>query len=651
MAEKNNYPDIIFIGQPNCGKSTLFNALAGFKAEVSNFPGTTVEHSHSRVNVSGRIVNIIDLPGTYSLNPSDEAEKVALRHLFIERPSLIINVVDASILGRSLEMTLELIELEYPMIVALNMFDLAGKKGIEIEVEKLQEKLGVPVIPTIAPRGKGLKELMDKALECLGTCRRARTLEWSRDVEKAITKVEKELPEDFPVVANKRFTAIKAIEMEKLFFNRMLDVIDPGLNQAVQSSRKELEKGHNVPAYEVIAAERHHLAMKIFEQSSRVRRGVRRSPLEKIDDVIMHPFWGYFILLAVFVSFFFIIFKVAGPLEEWLLEPVQNLRGTLAHIFGGGLLFWAMDGLLQGVGGGVAIVLPYFIPLLFLMAFLEDIGYLSRVGFLMDTFMHKIGLHGKSVSPFILGFGCNVPAVVATRILESRRDRIVTALLIPFIPCSARTVIILALVAFYLGPFWALGFYFINLLLVGVMGRMLSFFFRTPSPGLILEIPSLKLPSLKNIYHKTLFQLRSFVRFAWPILIAGSMVLALMQYAGADRVVNWILSPLVKDLLGLPQELGVTLIFGFLRKELSLIMMLQALGVPYQNLMTVISHQQLLVFTVFVSFFIPCLSTVAIIWKEVGRKWALISMGLNTGTAVLLSLIIRAVMSLWYPGG
>ncbi len=641
---KNNYPDIIFIGQPNCGKSTLFNAVAGFKAETSNFPGTTVEHSHSRVNVGGRILNIIDLPGTYSLNPSDEAEKVALRHLFIERPNLIINVVDASILGRSMEMTLELIELEYPMIVALNMCDLAKKKGIEIDIKKLQEKLGVPVIPTVAPRGRGLKELMDKAIECLDICQRAKGLEWSKDVESAIRKVEKVIPEKFPVVANKRFTAIKAIEMEKVSFNRMLETIDSKFSKVVQTSRKELEDWHNAPAYEVIAAERHHLTMKIFEESARIRRGSRRSTLDKVDDVIMHPFWGYVILLAVFISFFFIIFNIASPLEELLLDPIQNLRATAGNIFGDGLAFWLADGLLQGVGGGVAIVLPYFIPLLFLMGLLEDVGYLSRVGFLMDTFMHKIGLHGKSISPFILGFGCNVPAVVATRILESKRDRIITGLLIPFIPCSARTTIILALVAFYLGPFWALGFYFANFLLLGVIGRIISLFFKSPSPGLILEIPSLKFPSFKNIYYKTVFQLKSFVRFAWPILIAGSIFLGLMQFAGADRIVNVILSPLVKDLLGLPQELGVTLIFGFLRKELSLIMMLQALGTNYQSLMTVISQQQLLVFTVFVSFFVPCLSTVAIIWREIGRKWALISMALNTSAAVLLSIVIRLVM-------
>ena len=264
----------------------------------------------------------------------------------------------------------------------------------------------------------------------------------------------------------------------------------------------------------------------------------------------------------------------------------------------------------------------------------------------MDTFMHWIGLHGKSVSPFILGFGCNVPAVVSTRILESRRDRIITSLLIPFIPCSARTTIILALVAFYLGPFWALGFYLFNILLLGVLGRVITLFFKTPSPGLILEIPSLKMPSLKNMMRNTYFQLKSFLKFAWPILIAGSVVLGLIQYFNFDKFINLVLSPLVEKGLGLPQELGVTLVFGFLRKELSLIMMLQALGVSYKDLMTIISREQLIVFTVFISFFIPCVSTVAILWKEVGKRVAFLSMGLNTGVAVVISLLVRLILAI-----
>lgn len=646
MTKENRFPDIVLIGQPNCGKSTLFNAIAGLKAQTSNFPGTTVKHTHSKVNVEGKVLNIIDLPGTYSLNPSDPAEKVVLTHLFLEKPDLIVNVVDASILGRSLELTLELIELEYPVVVALNMIDLAEKKGVEIDPKKLEKLLGVPVIPTVASHGRGIKELLDIALQCLEKGLSVSHIKWSRDVENKIEEMEDHLPVDFPIVGNKRFTAINMISSSKLFFDKMLKDINPALKMVLDRVRSELETMHNAPAYEVIAAERHHLAFKIFEESSRIKRGKRISMLDRVDDIIMHPFLGYLVLLAVFLGFFFVIFNIGSPLEELLLGPLDSFRAFLSLKLGAGVVFYLVDGLLQGIGGGVAIVLPYFIPLLFLMSFLEDVGYLARAGFLMDTFMHWIGLHGKSVSPFILGFGCNVPAVVSTRILESRRDRIITSLLIPFIPCSARTTIILALVAFYLGPFWALGFYLFNILLLGVLGRVITLFFKTPSPGLILEIPSLKMPSLKNMMRNTYFQLKSFLKFAWPILIAGSVVLGLIQYFNFDKFINLVLSPLVEKGLGLPQELGVTLVFGFLRKELSLIMMLQALGVSYQDLMTIISREQLIVFTVFISFFIPCLSTVAILWKEIGKRVAFISMGLNTGVAVVISLLVRLILAI-----
>lgn len=637
-------PSVVFIGQPNSGKSTLFNSLAGLKAETSNFPGTTVKHTHSRVAVEGRLLDIIDLPGTYSLCPSDPAEKTALSHLFSEKPDLIINVVDASILGRSLEFTLELVELGRPMVVALNMIDLAEQKGVTVDPAKLSARLGVPVVPVIAVRGRGTKELLDEAFRALERPPLPRSPAWSRDVEDRVEEMARLLPRDFPLVAGRRFTAVKMIEAEHLFCDTMLGELDPELKTNVERVRREIEAARSMPAYEVVAAERHHLALKIAEESSRVERGKGVTWDKRIDAVIMHPFYGYVILVGVFMAFFFVIFKVGNPLEGLLLKPFAALSLTLEARLGSNVLFHLVDGLVQGIGGGIAIVLPYFIPLLLLMAFLEDLGYLARAGFLLDSFMHKIGLHGKSVSPFILGFGCNVPAIVATRILESRRDRVITSLLIPFIPCSARTTIILALVAFALGPWAALAFYAANILLVAVLGRVLSSFTKAPSPGLILEIPSLKLPSVDGVLKKTFFQLRSFVAFAWPILIAGSVFLGLLQAVHADRLINTVLAPLVSGALGLPRELGVTLIFGFLRKELSLIMMLQALGTGYGDLLSVITRQQLLVFTVFVSFFIPCLSTFAILWREVGKKVAFLSVGLSVSVAVLLSWLIRIIL-------
>ncbi|MDD8026619.1 MAG: ferrous iron transport protein B [Acidobacteriota bacterium] len=636
-------PVIVFLGQPNCGKSTLFNAIAGPKAQTSNFPGTTVQHTHSQVLVRGRVLSIIDLPGTYSLSPSDPAERTALTHLFGEPPDLVVNVVDASILGRSLELTLELLEMGLPMIVALNMSDLAARKGITVDPEALSRRLGCPVITTIALQGKGIGELIDAAVACLDAPCRGVAPRWSADVEAVIEGVVRRLPAEFPCLGNSRFTAIRMLESGGLFCSEFLTELEPGLAADLKAARASLEKTRGRPAYEVISGERHHLAQKIFEESARVRR-VKRPLSDRLDDVLLHRWLGYPVLAAVLLAFFLIIFKIGSPLEALLLKPFLGLRGLLESRLDSRLLFHLAEGLLQGIGGGIAIVLPYYIPLLALMALLEDVGYLARAGFLLDAFMHRIGLHGKSVAPFILGFGCNVPAIVSTRILESRRDRVLTSLLIPFIPCSARTTIILALVAFFLGPWWALGFYAANILLIAALGRLLSLFNKDESPGLLLEIPSLKAPSLKNVGLKVFLQLKAFVRFAWPLLILGSLALGLVQSLHWDRAINAALAPLVVGLLGLPSALGVTLIFGFLRKELSLLMMMQALGVGYAGLAGAISHQQIAVFTVFVSLFIPCLSTFVILWKEIGRRVALLSAGLSVSTAIVISLLVRLIV-------
>lgn len=637
-------PAVVFVGQPNGGKSTLFNTLAGPKAETSNFPGTSVKHTHSRVAVGGRALDIVDLPGTYSLCPTDPAEQVALGHLFAERPDLVVNVIDASTLSRGLELTLELVELGRPMVVALNMIDVAERKGIEVDAARLERLLGVPVVPTMAAYGRGVRELMDRAFEVLDRGQSIPPLRFSGDVEDVVAAVSNVLPAGFPGTFPPRFAAVKLIETAGHACGEFLGQIDSDVAAAVERARRTLESRRGAPAYEVISAERHHQAMKLAEETSRIRHGRRTTWDKKADAVLMHPVFGYVILGLVLLTFFFVIFKVGGPLESLLLGPFIKLRAVLAARLGHGLLFSLAEGLIQGVGGGVGIVLPYFLPLLFLMAALEDSGYLARAGFLLDAFMHRMGLHGKSVSPFILGFGCNVPAIVSTRSLESRRDRVLTSILIPFIPCSARTTIVLALVAFYLGPLWALGFYAANILVVALVGWALSRFIKEPSPGLILEIPSLKAPRLGAMLRKTWLQIHSFVKFAWPLLIGGSLVLSLLVYVHADRWINDALAPLVVKGLGLPHELGVTLIFGFLRKELSLIMMLQALGVDYQNLMSVVSREQIVVFTVFISFFIPCLSTFVMLWKETGRKWALVSLGLSISVAIALSALVRLVL-------
>ncbi|MCX5910200.1 MAG: ferrous iron transport protein B, partial [Deltaproteobacteria bacterium] len=324
----------------------------------------------------------------------------------------------------------------------------------------------------------------------------------------------------------------------------------------------------------------------------------------------------------------------------------ERLSQAMEDIYPPGSLFLFLSrGILQGIAGGVAIVLPYLVPFLIGLSILEDLGYLPRVAFLMDVFMRRIGLHGKSVIPLILGYGCSVPAVMATRMLEFPQHRFIVSILATMIPCAARITIIFALVAFFVGPNAALAIFILNILAVAVLGKILSRFFPDASPGLILEIPAYQFPTLGNILEKSWYRIREFIVIAWPLLIAGSVGLALMEYGGLERHLNLFFSPLT-HLLGLPDVVGTTLIFGLLRKELSMIMLTQALGTS--EVLAVMTPTQIMVFTVFVTFYIPCLATIAALWKEIGRKGALLAVSLTLSVAIVLAVSTRIFMGVFF---
>ena len=274
------------------------------------------------------------------------------------------------------------------------------------------------------------------------------------------------------------------------------------------------------------------------------------------------------------------------------------------------------------------------------MAVLEDVGYLPRVAYLMDSVMHRIGLHGVAIVPAILGYGCNVPAVMATRILTSSRDRFIAAVISTLVPCSARMTVIFGLVAFYLGPFWALLIYALNILVVAGSGKILSTIMPESSPGLILEVPPYHLPKYRVVLSKTWLRLREFIVVAWPVLIAGSLLLSLAEHYHWDTAVNHALAPFTA-LLGLPEVVGTTLIFGILRKELSMIMLIQALGTPH--VLSVMTASQIVVFTLFVTFYIPCVATLAALVKETGWKLTAAVTAYSLLAATLIALAGRAL--------
>ncbi|GAB4169204.1 MAG: ferrous iron transport protein B [Calditrichia bacterium] len=621
---------IALVGQPNCGKSTIFNHIVGYKAYTANFPGASVNYTYGEAKLNGVKLKIYDLPGLYSLSSSDKAEEVSKQFLFTEKIDLIINVIDASVLARSLELTLELMETGIPLIVDLNMIDEADKKGMTIDLEKLSSMLSVPVVSTIGTKGVGVKELFRKAMS--KEVQTAATIRFEADIEQTLSSIISLLNKENFSSVNPRLMAIKILEEDEIV-SEMFSTLPDKIREKIIAEKEKIKKIHDVSGPELINHARHAKALSIFESVVTFHK-IKSDFRDKIDNILLHNVFGYIILISVLFGMFFIIFQVGSVLEEFLLANYENIKTLIEQTFPAGTFMYSLiDGILQGIGGGVAIVLPYLVPFLLLLSLLEDIGYLPRIAYLMDALMHKIGLHGTSIIPSILGYGCNVPAVMATRILTTPRDRFLAAVIAAMVPCSARMTVIFGLVAFYLGPFAALFIYLLNIFVLGGLGHLLSKLMPEVSPGMIMEIPPYHLPNAKTVVTKIWLRLREFIVIAWPILIIGSIILNIITYTGFDVVINNLLYP-ITWLLDLPKEVGNTLIFGVLRKELSMIMLLQALGTT--DVSTVMTYTQILTFTMFVTFYIPCVATMGVLIKEVGGK--------HTALIVVISLILAIII-------
>jgi len=629
---------VALAGQPNCGKSTIFNYVSGYRAITSNFPGTTVKYMTSQIYVDGHTCECIDLPGTYSLTSTDAAEYEARSYLLSGGADVIVNVVDASLLSRSLELTFQLMELEIPMVLCLNMMDEARRKGIEIDLKRLSSLLGIPVVGTIGVKGRGLKELFSESLSVFEKGQKPKTIQYSRDVEEIIELMIGYLVDDLTLP--KRLTAIKLLENDENFIAIVKDRNEDSLKR-VGELQNILSNRHGRSSDMVISSERHSQAMHTFENAAKVIHPPKRDVRVQVDNIVMHPYVGYIILILVFYGFFNFVFGIGEKGEGPLMGMFEFLSQLLGETLGSESVgFLILNGVLQGIAGGIAIVLPYLVPFLIGLALLEDVGYLPRVAFLMDSFMHRIGLHGKSIFPLMLGYGCNVPAIMGTRILESERDRFIVSLLASLVPCAARTTIIFGLVAFFISPNAALAIYALNIAVIALSGRILSMILPEVTPGMIMEIPVYHLPSIRTTLAKSWYRIREFIVIAWPMLIVGSVILSMMEFWGMDRLLNAMLWP-ITYILGLPEAVGTTLIFGILRKELSMIMLVQALDTPH--VLTVMSKVQVLVFTVFVVFYIPCLATIAILWREIGSKRALFTVLFTFILATGLALATRGV--------
>lgn len=624
------------IGQPNCGKSTLFNQVAGYKAETGNFSGTTVTYTATKVRVMGEVIELVDLPGTYTLAGTNQAEREVFNYLASHSVDVIVNVIDASHLAHGLELTLELLELQRPVLVALNMMDEARRLGMHIDGKRLGELLGVATLPVIASRGQGIRDLFVAALQTARAGRPPKRQPFSQVVEGAIQDICRRL-EDCTEPLPAQPLAIKLLEGDPLLQQQLGDC-RPGLQAAIDEHQRLIQERRGQAAVWVISGERHMTAARLAQEV--VEQGKRQITWrDKLDDVLLHPFWGYVALAVTLFLFFQFVYFFGNFFESPLLGLFESLEIQMrARLHDSP--FWSeiLTGLIQGVSGGVAIVLPYLLPFLFGLGLLEDVGYLPRVAFQMDALMHRLGLHGKAIVPFILGYGCNVPAIMSTRIMEDDRDRFLAAALATLVPCAARLSVIFGLVAYYLGPNLALAIYFFNLLVIALTARILSQMMPEDTPGLILEMPVYRLPTPRTVFAKAWFRVREFVIEAWPVLIIGSIILALLNYFNLAGIFNTLVLPLTW-LLGLPMAVGVPLIFGVLRKELSMVMLRQALGTTF--IPAALSAVQMVTFAVFVMFYIPCLATLVVIRRELGLRSMLIITALTVVIATLAALLAR----------
>ncbi|HUM70995.1 MAG TPA: ferrous iron transport protein B [Chloroflexota bacterium] len=532
---------IALAGNPNAGKTSLFNALTGFRQHVGNWPGKTVEKKSGQVRVNGRTIELIDLPGTYNLTPFSPEELITRSYLLAERPDVVICVLDAANLERNLYLTVQILEMGQPVVIALNMMDAARARGLQIDTQTLSARLGVTVIPTIASRAQGT----DGLLQAVGaTTRVARTegewrLDYGRDLEAEITRLCQIIGQ-YPAIGQlypARWLALKLLEQDHELQTALLTVPGgPALLTHAQMSIHQLSQTAGEDVDVLIADRRYSWIHTLVQEVVTQTRPHADSLSDRLDRVVMHRRLG----IPIFLALMWVVFKItaesSAPLLDWIDGVVNgpvarwgvagltavNLQNTwLASVF--------VDGLIAGVGG-VLVFIPVLVFLYLALAALEDSGYMARAAFVMDRWMSRLGLHGKSFLPMLVGFGCSVPAIYATRTLENEKDRILTGLLVPFMSCGARLPVYVLFAAIFFPQQAGLvifGLYLLGIVTAVLLGILLkhTLFQGKEQSGLVMELPPYRLPSLRGLWFHTWARVRAFLHHAATLILVASLVI------------------------------------------------------------------------------------------------------------------------------
>jgi ferrous iron transport protein B len=618
---------IALAGQPNVGKTTVFNLLTGMSQHVGNWPGKTVEQKTGSFQADGVRFKIVDLPGTYSLTSSSDEEKISRDYIIHEKPDLVVMVVDAAGLERNLYLLAELLLLPTPIVLALNMMDVAQQEGIQVEPRVLESALGLPVVPMSAGKGQGMKELIETVNRLLDgeipyspvrpfilPAHESILKELIRQVSGSILSAV-EYPPDW--------MALKLLEGDA----QIIDLVKEHLPADEWGRVEKVLYAHEDAILDIAGARYEWIARMV--RAAVVNPPVTRGSLTtRLDQVLTHPLWGVIMLMTILGSVFWATYAVGGPIQVWLSTRVGDLanllRTNLAAWPG-----WLVESVAGGVLGGLGMVIT-FLPILvifyFFLGLLEETGYLARIAYLTDRWMHRMGLHGKSFLPLLLGFGCNVPAVFGTRIIESKRAKLLTVLLIPLVPCTARLAVVAFLAPVFFGQYamWAaMGLVAGNVILLGISGFLMhTVFFKNEHVPFIMELPLYHKPNLKNIRVYVWQNVVGFLEKAGTVILAASLVVWALSYFPNGEVLTSYIAMIGRwfepaaRLMGLPWQVMMALLTSIVAKENTI----ATLGVLYgnlnQTLPTLITMPAAAALLVFQMLFIPCLGTISAIRAE-----------------------------------
>jgi len=537
---------------------------------------------------------------------------------------------------------MQLIEMDAPLVICLNQVDEAKKKGITINRKKLEQLLGVPVVSTVAIRGEGIYELTKTALTVARDRQNHKSqLRYGAEIEQRISKLDQTVQNaNLNLNYPSRWVAIKLHENDPEI--KKLVASSESVNKASEALAAEISAIHHEHSFAVIASERYGLASKIANEVQ-WQAEVRTTVSDRIEWITTHRVFGYVTSAAVIAGLLVWTFSI-GNLLSGLFSKGLSFFSPVDPALSGSIQGILWNGVWGGVVAGLTLIIPFVVPFYLMLAMIEDSGILTRVAFMMDSAMHKIGLHGKALIPMILGYGCNVPAIRACRIMETKRERLLATFAITFAPCTARTIVILGLVAVFLGPWWALSLYVVDIALIFVLGRIALKVVPGQSTGLIMEMSSFKVPSLSVVAKQTWARTKSLLYIVFPLYIAGSVVVQVLYAVGVLQQVSNVLSPITVFWLGLPAIAGILLILGFVRKEMVL---LAAVAIfSSTNLALFFSPVQLVTLALVNMIYIPCLSTVAVLAKDYGWKTAAVISVANFAVAILVGGIAFRLLSL-----